>query len=64
MSVNKVEYRDYKIKRSGMVGIWLLERPDNTKRYIKETEDQKFETEQDFQEYIDLIEDLKDIDIV
>ena len=60
MSVKKAEYRGYKIKRSGMQGTWTLDRPDGIKVYLRETDTQKFETEQDFYEYVDLIEDLKE----
>ena len=60
MSVKKAEYRGYKIKRTGMLGIWSLEKPNNSVVYLRETEEQKFETEQDFYEYVDLIEDLKE----
>ena len=64
MSVNKVEYRGYKIKRSGMEGIWILEKPDGEKRNIRETDEQEFKTDQDFQEYVDLLEDLREIKLV
>jgi len=61
VSIKKAEYRGYKIKRSGIENIWYLDRPDNVKVMVRETDNQKFETEQDFYEYIDLLEDLKEL---
>lgn len=57
MSLKKAEYRGYKVKRSGMENIWNLEKPNGVKIFLRETDEQKFKDEQDFRDYIDLIED-------